>query len=118
MMPHQISSFMLVFQLIDQTEAYFFRKGSAFLSQAKEPLDTVTAESKRLKKKTQKLKLKTNSASIRRPKQQRTVKVVSCEDKLTETGVMAHNVCFKVITSKKLFQALFGHCRLKHPRPV
>lgn len=33
-------------------------------------------------------------------------------DKLTGTGVMMHNVCFKVITSKKLLQALPGHCHL------
>lgn len=34
----------------------------------------------------------------------------------TETGVMAHNVTFKVVTSKKLLQALPRHCHLKSQR--
>lgn len=39
--------FLFAFQLIDRNEAYFFRKGSAFLSQEKDPSDMVTAEPKR-----------------------------------------------------------------------
>lgn len=71
--------FLFVFQFIDRTETYFFRKGSAFLSQAKEPSDMVTAESKRLNKINNQMekfkqKLEHSSASIRQPKQQRMVK--------------------------------------------
>lgn len=76
---HPIREVVLHFQFIERTEAYFFRKGSAFLSQAKEPSDMVTAESKRLNKINKQMekfkqKLEHSSASIRQPKQQRMVK--------------------------------------------
>lgn len=34
----------------------------------------------------------------------------------TETGVVLHNVTFKIISSQKLLQPLFGHCCLKSER--